>query len=140
MTKSLPTLYGYGIENIKQKMDNLISLGYSRNDVIKITKQLPALFGLSIENIKQKIDFFKQINLDAIILTDTKKLMQSTDLTFARYMFLKDKGIEITSENYRRLFYDAKHFKKQYGIDKATLLERYNYQKYMEERKNGIFI
>ena len=29
---------------------------------------------------------------------------------------------------------------KQYGIDKTTLLERYNYQKYMEERKNGIFI
>ena len=66
--------------------------------------------------------------------------MQSISLTFARYMFLKDKGIEITSENYRRLFYDAKHFKKQYGIDKTTLLERYNYQKYMEERKNGIFI
>ena len=137
MTKSLPTLYGYGIENIKQKMDNLISLGYSRNDVIKITKQLPALFGLSIENIKQKIDFFKQLNLDAIILTDTKKLMQSTDLTFARYMFLKDKGIEITVNYYNKLFYSAKTFEKQYGIDKSTLLERYNYQKYMEVRKNG---
>ena len=136
MTKQLPTLFGYGIENIKQKMDNLISLGYSHEDVIKMTKQLPALFGLSIETVKQKIDFYKQTNLDDIVLTDTKKLMQSTDLTYARYMFLKDKGIEITVNYYNKLFYSAKIFEKQYGIDKSTLLEKYNYQKYMEERKN----
>ena len=140
MTKTLPSLYSYGLENIKQKIDDLISLGYSYNDIIKMTKELPSLYGYSIENIKEKIFFLREIQLGFIILENPKRLMQSISLTFARYMFLKDKGIEITSENYRRLFYDAKHFKKQYGIDKTTLLERYNYQKYMEERKNGIFI
>ena len=34
----------------------LISLGYSRADVIKMTKLLPSLYGYSIENIKQKIE------------------------------------------------------------------------------------
>lgn len=34
----------------------LISLGYSHEDVIKMTKVLPSLFGYSIETIKQKID------------------------------------------------------------------------------------
>ena len=136
MSKSLPTLLCLSIENIKQKIDDLISLGYSYNDVIKMTIILPSLFGFSTENIRQKTIFLKQIDLDFIAVEDTKKLMQSIDLTYARYMFLKDKGIEINKENYRRLFYNAKQFEKQYGIDKSTLLEKYNYQKHMGEREN----
>ena len=114
----------------------LISLGYSHEDVIKMTKVLPSLFGISIENIKQKITFLKQIDLDFIAVDDTKKLMQSIDLTYARYMFFKDRGIVINEENYRRLFYNAKQFEKQYGIDKTTLLERYNYQEYINIKKS----
>ena len=136
MSKSLPTLLCLSIENIKQKIDDLISLGYSYNDVIKMTIILPSLFSFSTENIRQKTIFLKQIDLDFIAVEDTKKLMQSIDLTYARYMFLKDKGIEINKENYRRLFYNAKQFEKQYGIDKSTLLEKYNYQKHMGEREN----
>ena len=140
MTKTLPTLFGLSIENIKQKIEDLISLGYSKNDVIKMTKTLPTLFGLSIENIKQKIEFYKEINLEFIMVCDTKNLMQSIDLTYARYVFFKDKGIEINKNNYKKLFFDAKRFKKQYGIDKSTLLEKYNYQEYKEKKDNGIFI
>lgn len=120
---------------IKEVYYLLISLGYSHEDVIKMTKVLPSLFGLSIENIKQKITFLKQIDLDFIAVDDTKKLMQSIDSTYARYMFFKDRGIVINEENYRRLFYNAKQFEKQYGIDKTTLLERYNYQEYINIKK-----
>ena len=140
MTKLLPTLFGYSIENIEQKIEDLISLGYSRADVIKMTKTLPALFGLSIENIKQKITFLGERQLDFIVIEDTKKLMQSIDLTYARYMFFKDKGIEVTKDNYRRLFYSAKIFEKQYGIDKSTLLEKYNYQEYLNSKKSANII
>ena len=54
--------------------------------------------------------------------------------------FFKDKGIEINKNNYKKLFYGAKRFEKQYGIDKSTLLEKYNYQEYKEKKDNGIFI
>ena len=140
MTKQLPSLFGLSIENIKQKIDDLISLGYSYDDVIEMTRSLPTLFGLSIENIKQKITFLKQIDLDFIAIEDTKKLMQSIDLTYARYMFFKDRGIVINEENYRRLFYNAKQFEKQYGIDKSTLLEKYNYQEYINSKKSANII
>lgn len=136
MIKVSPAIYNYSIENIKQKIYDLISLGYSYNDVIKMTKSLPTLFGLSIENIKQKITFLKQIDLDFIAVNDTKKLMQSIDLTYARFRFFKDKGMEITKENYRRLFYNAKQFEKQYGIDKSTLIEKYNYQEYINIKES----
>ena len=56
MTKTLPQLFGHSIDNIKQKIDDIVNLGYTREDVIKMTKTLPSLFNLSIENIKQKID------------------------------------------------------------------------------------
>ena len=136
MTKLLPALYSYSIENIKQKIEDLISLGYSHENVIKMTKSLPSLYSYSIENIKQKIIFLREIQLDFIAIEDTKQLMQSIDLTYARYMFFKDKGIEVTRDNYRRLFYDAKQFEKQYGIDKSSLLEQYNYQEYLNSKNN----
>ena len=136
MTKLFPSLYSLSIENIKQKIEDLISLGYSQEDVIKMTKTFPALFGLSMDNIKQKIIFLREIQLDFIAIEDTKYLMQSIDLTYARYMFFKDKGIEVTKDNYRRLFYGAKIFEKQYGVDKSTLLEKYNYQEYLNSKNN----
>ena len=137
MTKTFPSLYSYSIENIKQKIEDLVSLGYSHEDVIKMTKTLPSLYSLSIENIKQKTIFLKEINLDFIVVDDTKKLMQSIDLTYARYMFLREKGIEITKDNYKRLFYGAKQFEKQYGIDKSTLLEKYSYQEYINNKNKA---
>ena len=137
MTKSFPSLYGYSIETINQKIEDLASLGYNRADVIKMTKTLPSLYSLSIENIKQKTIFLKEINLDFIVADDTKKLMQSIDLTYARYMFLREKGIEITRDNYKRLFYNAKQFEKQYGIDKSTLLEKYSYQEYINNKNKA---
>ena len=137
MTKTLPSLYSLSIENIKQKIEDLVLLGYSHEDVIKMTKTLPSLYSLSIENIKQKTIFLKEINLDFIVVDDTKKLMQSIDLTYARYMFLREKGIEITKDNYKRLFYGAKQFEKQYGIDKSTLLEKYSYQEYINNKNKA---
>ena len=37
-------------------------------------------------------------------------------------------------DNYKKLFYSTKKFEKQYGIDKSTLLEKYNYQEYINSK------
>ena len=66
MTKVLPALYSYSIDNIKQKIDDMILLGYTKEEVIKMTKVLPALYSYSIDNIKQKID-------DMVLLGYTKE-------------------------------------------------------------------
>ena len=55
MTKSLPTLYCLSIENIKDKIKDMVDLGYSKEEVIKMTKNLPSIYGYSIENIKDKL-------------------------------------------------------------------------------------
>ena len=134
MTKTLPSIYGYSIENLNKKIEDLEKLGYSREEVIKMTKTLPSIYGYSIENIREKIEFYDSIGLHLLAVEDTKKLMQSTALSYARYMFLKEKGIEINETNYRKLFDSEKRFVKQYGVTKQEILAKYNYEESMKNK------
>ena len=61
--------------------------------------------------------------------------MQSTTLSYARYMFYKEKGIEITMENYMKLFISNVQFEKAYKTTKKEILEKYNYEKYLEDQQ-----
>ena len=43
-------------KKVKDIYNFLLSLGYSKEEVIKMTKRLPAIYGYSIESMKQKIE------------------------------------------------------------------------------------
>ena len=133
ITKILPAIYGLSIENMKQKIVDIMDLGYTKEEVIKMTKTLPQIYSLSIENMKQKIDFYNLIDMHELAVIDAKNLMQSINLSYARYSFYIDLGINIDMNNYRKLFMGQKQFEKTYGITKEELLERYDYNKYKEE-------
>ena len=135
MTKSSPQIYGYSIENMKQKIEDMIALGYTKEEVIKMTKSSPTIYNLSIENMKQKIDFYDSIDMHELAVINSKQLMQSVNLSYARYSFYKDRGIDLDMNNYRKLFVEQKKFEKAYRITKKELLEKYDYDKYEEQRK-----
>lgn len=116
------------LNKCKETNQYLIDLGYTKEEIIKMTKLQPTLYGLSIENIKIKIDYLREIGLEFIIIQDTKQLMQSVDLTYARYEYLKEIGYSISEDNYAKLFYNNKQFMNQFAIDKNELLKRYPYQ------------
>ena len=137
MTKSLPTIYSLSIENIREKISDMIGLGYTREEVIKMTKSLPTIYGYSIENMREKIEFYDSINMHELAVKAPKQLMQSVALSYARYNFYLSIGIEINMVNYKKLFIDNKQFEKSYVKTKQEILEEYNYEKYMEEKKNG---
>ena len=139
ITKILPAIYGLSIENMKQKIVDIMDLGYTKEEVIKMTKTLPTIYGLSIENIKQKIDFYNLIGMHELAVVDAKMLMQSINLSYARYSFYMNLGINVDMNNYRKLFINQKQFEKTYGITKEELLKRYDYNKYKEEveKKRG---
>ena len=142
MTKGIPIIYSLSIENMRQKIEDIISLGYTKEEVIKMTKSLPSIYSLSIESIKQKIDFYDSIDMHELAVINPKQLMQSVNLSYARYSFYKDRGIDIDMNNYGKLFVGQKKFEKTYGITKKELLEKYDYNKYKEEKEkeNGRII
>ena len=59
--------------------------------------------------------------------------MQSMKLSYARYMFFKERNINIDETNSERLFIIQKLFEKKYGITKQELLERYPYMEGQEQ-------
>ena len=136
MTILFPNLYGFSIESIKNKIKDIMDIGYTKEEVIKMTILFPPLFSLSIENIKEKIDFYKEIEVQDIILTDTKRLIQSVALSYVRYLFLTSKGIIINTSSYSRLFCNQKQFASQYGVTTEELLQMYDYNEYKEKREN----
>ena len=56
VNSSKGSLYSYSLDNIKQKIEYLISLGYTKNDVIKMTRIVPILYSHSKETISKKIE------------------------------------------------------------------------------------
>ena len=127
ITLKLPSIFGNSIEYIKQKLEDIMSLGYTQEEVKKMTLELPTLFSLSFENIPKKINFYKEIGLDFIVINDTKYLMQSVELSYARYNYVKNNNIQMKSYGY--LFYNEKTFKNQFGVTKQELLQMYPYNK-----------
>lgn len=135
-------LNNYKPETLKKKIEKINvymnKLGYSREEVIKMAKSQPAIYGLSTDNIKQKIDFYDSIGLHELAINNTKNLMQSVSLSYARYMFYKEKNIEITDKSYNKLFINQKQFQKAYGITKEELLEKYDYQEYVQQTEQAM--
>ena len=112
MLKIMPSLFSLTIDNIKQKIYDVINLGYTKEEVIDMTVEFPQALTLSIENLKPKIEFFNSIGLHDLIIVSPIRLIQSISLSYARYNFLNDNGIEVNMENYRILFLGKSAFEK----------------------------
>lgn len=127
ITRIFPKVFSLNIEPINKKMNNMIKLGYTKEEVIKIKVEFPSIYGASIKNINQKIKFYDTIGMHELAIKDTKQLIQSIHLSYARYMFYQSIGINIDMNNYGKLFMNQNKFKKAYGITNKEVLEKYKY-------------
>lgn len=124
-----PSIYSVSEDNVNTKINDLLNLGLTYEEVIKMVISFPPILGLSIETIKEKVDFYRESNILNIVINNPKYLMQSVNLSYARYMFyLVEKKDIITHSTYKRLFVGDKQFSKQFNISKEELLQRYNYE------------
>ncbi len=132
MTKTLPSIYGYSIDSLKEKIKNMNIRGYSMEEILKMTKKTPTIYSASIENLSDKLEFYNSIGMHEMITEKPMNLIQSTQLTYARYMLWKEKGVIIDNSNYNKLLYNDSE--KKLGISKEQLLEKYSYEKYKQEK------
>ena len=132
-----PQIFDISINNIKLKILGLLEFGLTKEQIIYLTVSLPTIYGVTIENIKQKLVYLESIGLIDVIFKSPKNLMQSAELTFARYEFLKSRGIEVTYDNFRLLFINQNRFKSKFGVSNKVLLEVYDYGMYLMERNES---
>lgn len=140
-----PELLGYSTESIISKIMSITDLKYSMEDAIAITIEFPNILGSSIDNIQSKLKFYQMIGLDRIIVIKPRNLIQSVEVSYARYMFFLSKGIIINESNYQILFRDKKRFEESYNVKTEILLKKYEYTYFINELigenkgvKNGI--
>lgn len=133
----LPSIFGRSSDNIKNKIDFLIYLGYTKEEALKMTVSNPAIFSHSSNALKEKIEFFKSIGLKYFLVEKPKNLMQSIDLTYARFRYLTvEKNREINKTTVDCLFSSTKRFEQAFGITKEELLGRYSYDAEVRSKRD----
>ena len=111
-----------------QKQSDFEEMGYNKGNFIKMTISLPSILGLSKENIIRKFSYYNSIGISKIILSDTKKIIQSVELSYARYNYFKEQcNLKIDYNNYRKLFAGQKSFFKSTGYTNAEVMQLYPY-------------
>ncbi|MBQ2873455.1 MAG: hypothetical protein IJE89_05600 [Bacilli bacterium] len=129
MISRFPQILTLSNEYIVNKFNDLIGLGYTNKEVIKITIKLPQIWSLTMENITTKKEFYDSIGISSFILVKANLLMQSVELSYARYMFYMSIGKTIDSNNYMDIFCGQKRFETLYGKTNKDLIELYPYDK-----------
>ena len=136
MTCIFPPIYGLSTKLILNTFKFLKGLGYTYNQVIDITISLPAIFSYSDKNLLDKIRYYKEIGLSDLIIIKPKILMQSIELSYARYEYMKTKNIVINIKNYRKLFIGQFIFVSYYDINNDDIKILYPIGSYLDNLGN----
>lgn len=130
MTSNFPEIFCFTINRITKRINEFKESGYTKEEIIKITKIMPNIYGYNSKTIKEKLNYYNIIGIKEDIIENPYNLIHGVELIYAKYEFLKEKGIEIKSNNSKnnKLFYNTKIFEKLYQITKEELLSNYKYQ------------
>lgn len=124
-----PSLIGYGVDTICDKYNRIIDLGIDKDEINGVTIEYPSIINSDTQRTEKIINFFSNIGLRKKIIDDPKNIfIQSVEVSYARYCYYMDSGIEINEDNYKKLFFGWQYFKKVTGISKEELLEMYKYE------------
>lgn len=119
-------VYG-SITRMREKMKKMIELGFTKEEIKEISLKLPAIYIFDVDAVIMKKEFYDSIGLCGVIVNDPLQLIQSVDVSYARYKFLKSINVEVTMENYRLLFMNEKRFAQRYGVTKQEIVKQYNF-------------
>ena len=132
-----PELLQYDFKRIENRFNEFKKFNYTNDQIIKITAGYPGVIGTEEKRFKTKLAYYNSIGLHDYIVQRPKDLIQSVELTHARYQFFIDNDIEINKTTQQSLFKKESSFIKQYGISKSVLLKLYNFSTYINSIKDN---
>ena len=110
----------------------LINNNYSDTQRELIETNNGALFNINEELLNKKIKLIKDENLPMLIIKNSRAVVQSFNLTYARISFIKSLG-ESPLKFVKLLFREENRFKYRFGVTSESLLEKFPV---FEKRKN----
>lgn len=126
----------YDINSVQKKIHIFKKYGYTDEQIVNILTNHSSILGSSEENINNKLDFYLSIGLFKVVYLDPKQLIQSVDLTYARYKFYDELDLAVSFDNYKLLFLSRQHFNQKYNITSEKLIEMYPIED--ENMYNGV--
>lgn len=128
-----PQIIGYSIKKKDLTYTVFEENNYSVEEIKKIVLELPQILGYSKENKEQKLYLYQKLDIKKHMIKRPKDMMQSTNLTYCRWLFLND--INFYNDNPLKLFASQKQFKKQHGHSNIDIKEKYKdeFQKFSED-------
>lgn len=132
ITITFTSVFSYGSKTLQTKYDAIKNCDYEDKEIIEITSSLPSIYGSSTSLIKEKLKFYNSLGLKEAILHKPTNLIQSIELSYARYNFFLDNNMLITDDNRYLLFVGNEIFERRFNITKEELLNNYPYNE--EER------
>lgn len=124
--------FNLSVDNIKRKFDMFSSLGFTKEEIIKISTVSFYIFSKSVNCMKDTIKLYEDIGIKDVIIKNPRMLVFGNKIVYARYQYLASNGIYIDSDqNYSYLLLSKIAFEKKMGITNEELLEKYDYNKYL---------
>lgn len=121
MCNKNPYILLYSEDRIIIRFNELLNVGFEKEDVIHILKTCPILFGYRFLTIDDKISFYQEIGLFSIIKEHPNVLLYNLYKIKNRYFYLNDID-KITIHNYHLLFLSSSDFYNKYNISDIDLL------------------
>ena len=118
--------------NIISVYDYLLSLGYTKKDVIKMTRLSPSLYSYSKENIQDKMNFLISLGYTKEDVIKMMRLLPSLYSLSKEY--IQDKMNFLISLGYTKadVIKMTKLLPSLYGISKENIIEKTEYLKSVE--------
>lgn len=136
LTLKYPILFSYNAEQLRIKYQTLESI--LKEKTKEYTKLYPGLIKMPKEELLAKNDLLNDLDLGVTFFDFPNQLVWSNNIIYARYMFLKDYGINLDKNNCQILFYNHKYFNNAFHITTEELLERYNYDDYLNNKSKVV--
>lgn len=125
ITCKFPEYYTLKLDTIKKRIDNLLNLGFSYGNIKLMIFNYPKIISFRIDTLNEKYEYYSSLDMLNIFIKSPNYLMQSLELTDARYNYLINKVLIVNKNNYGKLFVSSNRFKENYGIDNNELLKKY---------------
>ncbi len=116
-----PQIYGLDLDKVRDRVKLLKDKNISNDEIREMIVNFPNILSQKQDNLEKKLDIYFELGLMSLIIKDSKRLMQSIDLTIKRMCFIRDREKELAPQKYFRIFNSQKAFQSLYGIDNEGL-------------------